>query len=78
MTRNNQESKAFAYLAATKQLHDQVEVLLILEDTVHLDYVGVVDLLHDVDLGLQTYEVLLRQLPSTLEMRYVHNCAILL
>lgn len=48
-----------AYLAATKQLHHQVEVLLILIDTVHFDYVGVVDLLHYVDLCLQAQEIFL-------------------
>lgn len=58
-------------LAATKQLHHYVDVLLVLVHVVELDDVGVVDLLKDVDLVLESDFVLLRKFTS--EPQIIHN-----
>ena len=45
-------------LASRAQLHAEVDVLLIVVRLVILDYIWMVDLLHELDLTLQTLEIL--------------------
>ena len=45
------------YLAALHEFHDQEEVFMVLVDVVKLDNVGMVHLLKNVDLVLQTHTV---------------------
>ena len=49
-------------LAALHQVHDKAVMALVLESVYHLDYVGMVNLFHDVDLCLQTHPIILRHL----------------
>ena len=50
------------HLTTTKQLHDDVEVFVILKNIVQLDDVGMVNLLHDIYLVLERHLVFLGHL----------------
>jgi len=53
-----------SYLSPAQQLHHDVYVLFVLEDVVHLYYVGVIDLLQDIDFVLKTNTVIFIKLAS--------------
>ena len=59
------------HLSAPEQLHHNVKVFIIFKDIIQLDDVGVIYLLHDIDLVLECHLVLLRHLtPISCQMGF--------
>ena len=59
------EISVIAYLSSSHEFEHEVHAVLVVEDLVELDYVGVVDLRQDVHFGLESdLIILLQRLPT--------------